>query len=61
MVPTTGEIVWSFCMLTVNADDDPVMRRFRRLDDERRSVVVLEPGSFLPWLHGQNSIDIVGA
>ncbi len=47
---TTGEIVTSFTMLTVNADGHPVMGRFHRPGDEKRSVVVLEPEQFGDWL-----------
>lgn len=46
---TTGEIVTSFTMLTVNADGHPVMGRFHRPGDEKRSVVVLEPRQFTTW------------
>ena len=38
---STGEIVVSFTMLTVNADNHPVMRQFHKPEDEKRSVVVL--------------------
>ncbi len=48
---TTGEIVTSFSMITVNADGHPVMGRFHRPGDEKRSVVVLEPRQFGAWLH----------
>ena len=48
--PTTGEIVTSFTLLTVNADGHPVMGRLHRTGDEKRSVVVLEPGQFSDWL-----------
>lgn len=44
--PTSGEIVTSFSMLTVNADGHPVMGRFHWPRDEKRSVVVL--GADLP-------------
>ncbi|NIC41282.1 SOS response-associated peptidase [Aquabacterium sp. A08] len=46
----TGEIVTSFSMLTVNADGHPVMGRFHRPGDEKRSVVVLPPEQFQIWL-----------
>ncbi|MBL8436793.1 MAG: SOS response-associated peptidase family protein [Zoogloeaceae bacterium] len=45
-----GPAHWSFAMLTVNADDHPLMRRFHKPGDEKRSVVVLEPGDFKAWL-----------
>lgn len=48
--PTSGEIVTSFSMLTVNADGHPVMGRFHRPGDEKRSVVVLAPEHFPSWL-----------
>lgn len=38
-------------MLTVNADGHPVMGRFHRPGDEKRSVVVLEPAQFGAWLN----------
>ncbi len=47
---STGELVTSFSMLTVNADGHPVMGRFHRPGDEKRSVVVLEPKQFGQWL-----------
>lgn len=49
--PGTGEIVTSFSMLTVNADGHPVMGRFHRPGDEKRSVVVLESAQFGAWLN----------
>jgi putative SOS response-associated peptidase YedK len=48
---STGELVTSFSMLTVNADGHPVMGRFHRPGDEKRSVVVMEPRQFGAWLH----------
>lgn len=48
----SGEIVTSFTMLTVNADAHPVMGRMHKPEDEKRSVVVLEPGAFAQWLSG---------
>jgi putative SOS response-associated peptidase YedK len=50
--PATGEVVTSFSMLTVNADGHPVMGRFHRPGDEKRSVVVLPANAFEPWLKG---------
>ena len=54
--PVSGEIVTSFTMLTVNADSHPVMGRFHRPGDEKRSVVVLEPGQFGAWLHAEVAV-----
>ena len=50
MEPDSGEIVHSFSMLTVNADCHPVMGRFHRPGDEKRSVVVLDETQFEAWL-----------
>ena len=46
----TGEIVKSFSMLTINADGHPVMGRFHRPTDERRSLVVIPPSDWANWL-----------
>ena len=48
---TTGEIVESFSMLTINADGHPVMGRFHRPGDERRSLVVVPPNAWHNWLN----------
>lgn len=53
---TTGEVVTSFTMLTVNADGHPVMGRFHRPGDEKRSVVVLEPEQFSDWLSADSKL-----
>ena len=45
-----GEEVLSYTMLTINADDHPLMRNYHRPTDEKRMVVVLPPEAFLPWL-----------
>ena len=48
--PATGEVVASFSMLTVNADQHPVMNRFHKPGDEKRTPVVLAPDQFGLWL-----------
>jgi putative SOS response-associated peptidase YedK len=52
----TGEIVFSFSMLTVNATGHEVMKHFHKPADEKRSVVVLKDSQYLPWLNA-NSIE----
>lgn len=47
----TGEIIFSFSMLTINATDHEVMKHFHKPEDEKRSVVVLHDNQYLPWLH----------
>ena len=44
-----GEDV-SFTMLTVNADEHPLMRRFHKPGDEKRSVVIVRPEDYDDWL-----------
>jgi len=41
-----GEVVHSFTMLTINADQHPLMNLFHKPTDEKRMVVVLEPEQF---------------
>jgi len=40
----------SFTMLTVNADEHPLMRRFHKPGDEKRSVVIVRPDAYADWL-----------
>lgn len=40
----------SFSMLTINADEHPLMRRFHAPGKEKRSVVVLADDAWDPWL-----------
>jgi putative SOS response-associated peptidase YedK len=48
--PATGERVVSFAMLTVNADEHPVMRQFHKPGDEKRTPVVIDPARHDAWL-----------
>lgn len=45
-----GREVFSFAMLTVNADGHAVMQRFHRPEDEKRMVVILDPEDYGSWL-----------
>ena len=38
-------------MLTINADDHPVMGRFHKPGDEKRSLVIVSPERRDGWLH----------
>ncbi|SDR37879.1 Putative SOS response-associated peptidase YedK [Paraburkholderia fungorum] len=49
-------LAMSFTMLTVNADDHPLMKRFHRPGAEKRSVVILRPEEYDDWL-GARSTD----
>jgi len=46
----TGEVIFSFSMLTINADGHPIMKHFHKPEDEKRSIVVLNESQYLPWL-----------
>ena len=48
--PASGELVVSFSMLTVNADDHPVMRQFHKHGDEKRTPVIMPPELQDAWL-----------
>lgn len=37
-------------MLTINADEHPLMQRFHKPDDEKRMVVILPPERYDDWL-----------
>ncbi len=46
----TGEGLHSFSMLTINANDHPVMGRFHKPGDEKRSLVIVPPARRDAWL-----------
>jgi putative SOS response-associated peptidase YedK len=46
-----GTPLISFSMLTINADEHPLMRRFHRPGDEKRMLVMLDPDSYDSWMH----------
>jgi putative SOS response-associated peptidase YedK len=55
----TGEVIESYTMLTVNADDHPIMSRMHKPDpklppdqQDKRSVVAIEQGDVDQWLQG---------
>lgn len=49
----TGLPLLSFTMLTINADGHALMQRMHRPNDEKRMVVILEPGQYDDWLHAE--------
>ncbi len=51
----TGEILFSFSMLTINATEHEVMKHFHKPEDEKRSVVVLNDHKYLPWLNADST------
>lgn len=48
-----GEMLHSYTMLTVNADDHPLMRLFHKPADEKRMVVILRQDRYDDWLDVQ--------
>ena len=44
----------SFTQLTVNADEHPLMRRFHKAGDEKRSVVIVPVDKYDEWLGCKN-------
>ena len=47
----TGEVIFSFSMLTIPAEGHEVMKHFHKLEVEKRSIVVLNDDKYLPWLN----------
>ncbi|WP_394779075.1 SOS response-associated peptidase [Undibacterium sp.] len=46
-----GQKSFSFTQLTVNADEHPVMKHFHKPEDEKRSLVILQPDEYDDWLN----------
>lgn len=46
----TGRKLWSFAMLTINADGHPVFSRMHKPGDEKRMIVILDPADYDRWL-----------
>ncbi len=59
--PPQGAVVHSFTLLTINADDHPMMKNFHRPGDEKRSVVVLPHQRYDDWLEAsaKDSMDFL--
>ena len=53
--PETGELIVSFSMLTVNADAHPVMNRFHKAGDEKRTPVIVPQTIYADWLGATQS------
>ena len=50
-----GERSYSFTMLTVNADEHPLMKRFHNPDAEKWGVVIIRPDAYEDWLSCRNT------
>lgn len=59
--PSTGELVNSFTMLTINAAGHELMRNFHKPGDEKRMVVILPENSYQAWLEApaKDSMDFM--
>ncbi len=55
----TGVFVHSFTMLTINADEHPLMRKFHKPLDEKRMVVMLPESAYDTWL-GAKPVEAMG-
>ena len=53
--PETGELIVSFSMLTVNADAHPVMNRYHKAGDEKRTPVIVPQTVYADWLGATQS------
>jgi putative SOS response-associated peptidase YedK len=47
---STGEILRSFSMITLNADEHPFMRNFHKPEEEKRMVAILDDEYYTPWI-----------
>lgn len=52
--PGPDDGLLSFSMLTINADDHELMRRFHKPAEEKRMVVFLEPRQYQDWLYADH-------
>lgn len=58
-----GEVLHSFTMLTINAEQHPLMRHLHKPQDEKRMIVILPPQRYDDWLHAgaRDSLDFLQA
>jgi putative SOS response-associated peptidase YedK len=55
-----ADSVFSYTMLTINADQHPLMNQFHKPTDEKRMVVILEPERYQDWLEPKhNALDFM--
>lgn len=45
-----GQNIYSFTLLTINADTHPLMRNFHKPQEEKRMIVILPPTAYGDWL-----------
>lgn len=54
-----GQPLISCSMLTVNAENHELMKRFHKSTEEKRMAVILEPSIYRPWLNNSLTADEV--
>ena len=45
-----GRFLWTFAMITINADGHPVYQRMHAPGEEKRMVTILDPAEYDRWL-----------
>ncbi len=50
-----GQLIRSMTMLTINADQHPLMRQFHATTDEKRSIAVIPPELRASWLNANHT------
>jgi putative SOS response-associated peptidase YedK len=53
-----GEDIFSFTMLTLNADTHPLMKNYHRKGEEKRMVAILPEESYDDWLQAKASVSM---
>lgn len=51
---STGELIFTFSMLTINATKHPLMKHFHKIEDEKRSIVILQNEDYQKWLNADH-------
>jgi putative SOS response-associated peptidase YedK len=51
-----GDLIYSFTMLTINAQSHPLMNQFHKPADEKRMVAILPPERYQEWLDAKHDI-----
>lgn len=61
MVKIGDQLIRSMTMLTINADNHPFMSQFYKPEDEKRSIVVIEPEHRQDWLnmHHEDAFELL--
>ena len=52
----TGNVSWSFTLLTINADAHPLMKHLHKPQDEKRMVVILQETDYDDWLNDRTAM-----